>query len=179
MNIVACVTANSNSCVSCSFGVSVTGTCTSDSISTINVSSFNGNLNLVTGGAQQYVLSSTTSLGLTCTITYRLTVRGGTNISLITLSGNTITFAASDVLSDAETYYLDVEAQISPQTTWSAIFTGTFKYVDPCLTATMPASPTCPAEFTVNLGETKKSSTFAPFLDSVTTSVNNGTIICT
>jgi hypothetical protein len=98
-------------------------TCASETIRSIDVSSFSGhdeyesedddgnsiivprrdpsNLILVIGAAQSYTLSSTTATyGLTCTIEYRLKVTGP-NPSLITLSGNTITFAASDVLSDA------------------------------------------------------------------------------
>ena len=102
----------------------------------------------------------------------------GPNPSLISLSGTTLTFAASNALSNAGTYSIAVQAQISPQITWSATTTATFIYVNPCLTATMPASGTCPAGFSVGVGGSQTSSTFGLFLDSVTSAVNNGTVIC-
>lgn len=77
--------------------------CQSETISTIDVSAFDAkNLNLVTGAAQSYTLSSTTNNGLTCPVTYQFsTAVTGPKPSLITLSGKIITFASSNVLSDA------------------------------------------------------------------------------
>jgi hypothetical protein len=42
----------------------------------------------------------------------------------------------------------------------------------------MPASATCPAAFSVNVGTSKSSATFALFQDSVTIAKNNGKVIC-
>lgn len=69
---------------------------------------------IVTGGAQIYTLSSTTSNAITtCTIIYAITKTGGTGTSLITLSGKTLTFAATNVLAYAGVYTISVTAQIS------------------------------------------------------------------
>ena len=110
-----------------------------------------------------------------------MTVTGGPKPSLITVTGNIITFAASDVFSDAGTYTVAVQAKTSAQTVWSTATTattGTFYYINPCLTATMPATATCPPAFSVNVGASAISSTFALFKDSVTSAKNNETIIC-
>ena len=52
----------------------------------------------------------------------------GPNPSLITLSGNTITLAASTALSDAGTYSVEVTAQIIGHSTFSAPATTIFTY---------------------------------------------------
>ena len=140
-------------------GVSVIDPCATKSISTIDVSSFdNRSLIIVTGAAQSHTLTSTTSGGHTCSINYQLKVTGP-NSSLITVSGNTITFTASSVLVDTGTYYVAVTAKTTTQTdlfnrtvAWSSATIGTFYYVNPCLTATMPTSITCPAAFSVVVG---------------------------
>jgi hypothetical protein len=102
----------------------------------------------------------------------------GPNPSLITLSGSKIAFAPSNALSDIGKYSITVKAQINGQTTWSETTTANYTYVYPCATATMPISVTCPAPITVNVGESKKTAAFALFLDSATTAVDNGNIIC-
>ncbi len=42
-----------------------------------------------------------------------MTVTGGPNASLITLSGNTVTFAASNALSNAGAYSVQIKAKTS------------------------------------------------------------------
>ena len=63
--------------------------------------------------------------------TYDITVTGP-NTSLITLSGNTLTFAATSTLSDAaSSYSVSIKARIasgSQNTAWSSAFVGTFSY---------------------------------------------------
>lgn len=89
-----------------------------------------------------------------------------------------MTFAATSVLSYAATYSISVTAKISGQTTWSAATTATFTYVDPCVTATLPVAPSCMSAFSAQIGFTQTSSLVPTWQDSVTSAINNGTIIC-
>ena len=131
----------------------------------------------MTGSSYTKTVSATTSASLTgCTITYHITVTGPCS-SLISLSGNTLTFAASDVLAYAGTCYVAVKASIGEvtPTVWSAATTGTFIYVDPCLTAKMLGS--CWGPLTVNLYAVNSVSV-GYWSDNVTSAIHNGTQIC-
>ena len=81
------------------------------------------------------------------------------------------------MLANAAVCSVQVKASIGEvtPTVWSASTTGTFNYVDPCLTATMNTNNFNP--ITVNVGQVASSST-AMWQDSVTATKNNGTIIC-
>lgn len=111
----------------------------------------------------------------TCSIIYAITVSGGSGNSLITLSGGTVRFSATNILANAGTYTISVTAKISGQTTWSAATMATFTYINPCLTATVVS--TCPSNFQVEVSATNSASV-PLWSDSVTTAVNNGTTIC-
>ena len=68
---------------------------------------------ILTGATQSFTLSATTNTGLLQTINYAITVTGGTGTSLITLSGDTVTFASTNVLAYAGVYTISVKAQIN------------------------------------------------------------------
>lgn len=112
---------------------------------------------------------------MTHTIIYDITVTGGSGTSLITLSGNTVTFADTSILAYAAIYTISVKARFTGSSTWSAPTTGTFTYVNPCVSATITGA--CWADFSVDLLANHQ--VFVPaWSDSVTNLVNNGTQIC-
>jgi hypothetical protein len=92
---------------------------------------------------------------MTCTSpvnAHKITVTGGPNPGLITMPNSatpTIRFAGTDNTADAGVYQIKVQISINGGITWSAAVTGTFTYVNPCLTATITGS--CWNAFSVNL----------------------------
>lgn len=137
--------------------------CATVSVTEIDVSSFNSGMSiLVFDATKSFNLNSTTNGSTTCTVSYKITVTGP-NSNLITLSDNTVTFAASNVLSDAGEYSIAVQAIIYGRNSWSAATTATFTYVNPCVSATIPAIVIYPTTFSVNVGESHTSPTFAVF----------------
>jgi hypothetical protein len=82
-------------------------TCATGKAYSTDLSSFGGkSLTLVTGASQSYSISSVTFIA-GCPVIYQMTVTPSN--SLITLTGSTVSFAASSDLSKAGSYTVSVQ----------------------------------------------------------------------
>jgi hypothetical protein len=124
-----------------------------------------------------------TNAGNCGTFMYTISITSGPNPSLISISGDlssspNITFAKSNNLADAGVYNFIVTARYQYATNWTVSDSGTYTYVDPCLSTLITTTNynSSPLIRTSSTGIPSAGTSVATlWKDTLTASINNGT----